>query len=200
VQEGSLFSIPSPAFVICGLINDGHSDWCEVVSHGSFDLHFSNNQGCWAFFSCACWPSGLVLLLAFVFLGPHPWHMEVPRLGVELELEPLTYTIATAIWDLSCVCNLYHSSWQHRILNPPSKPRIKPMSSWMPIRFSNLWATIWTPHYIVYIQVHFCVWPLNRRQEFPGRSVGWGAGVVTAVVRVGSLSPEIFAPHRQGQK
>ena len=22
----------------------------------------------------------------FVFLGPHPWHMEVPRLGAELEL------------------------------------------------------------------------------------------------------------------
>ena len=22
----------------------------------------------------------------FVFLGPHPWHMEVPRLGVESEL------------------------------------------------------------------------------------------------------------------
>ena len=33
------------------------SDWCEVVSHGSFDLHFSNNQWCWAFFSCAYWPS-----------------------------------------------------------------------------------------------------------------------------------------------
>ena len=30
--------------IICGLINDGHSDWCEVVPHGSFDLHFSNNQ------------------------------------------------------------------------------------------------------------------------------------------------------------
>ena len=26
---------------ICRL-NDGHSDWCEVVPH-SFDLHFSNN-------------------------------------------------------------------------------------------------------------------------------------------------------------
>ena len=24
--------------------------WCEVVSHGSFDLHFSYNQRCWAFF------------------------------------------------------------------------------------------------------------------------------------------------------
>ena len=44
VQEGSLSSTPPPAFVICGLINDGHSDWREVVSHGSFDLHFSNNQ------------------------------------------------------------------------------------------------------------------------------------------------------------
>ena len=44
VQEGSLFSTPPPAFVICGLFNDGHSDWCEVVSHGSFDLHLSNNH------------------------------------------------------------------------------------------------------------------------------------------------------------
>ena len=41
---GSLFSTPSPAYVICGLVNDGHSDWCEVIPYGSFDLHFSNNQ------------------------------------------------------------------------------------------------------------------------------------------------------------
>ena len=31
-------------------MNDGHSDWCEVVSHGSFDLHFSCHQRCGAFF------------------------------------------------------------------------------------------------------------------------------------------------------
>ena len=24
---------------VCELINDGHSDWCEVLSCGSFDLH-----------------------------------------------------------------------------------------------------------------------------------------------------------------
>ena len=24
--------------------DDGHSDWCEVIPHGRFDLHFSNNQ------------------------------------------------------------------------------------------------------------------------------------------------------------
>ena len=26
------------------LLGDGHSDWCEVTSHCSFDLHFSNNE------------------------------------------------------------------------------------------------------------------------------------------------------------
>ena len=30
------------------------------------------------------------------FLGPHLWHMEVSRLGVELELEPPLYAIAMA--------------------------------------------------------------------------------------------------------
>ena len=40
--------------------------------------------------------------------------MEVPRLGVELELQLPAYTTATATatatWDLSHICNLYHSS------------------------------------------------------------------------------------------
>ena len=35
----------------------------------------------------------------FFFLGLHPRHMEVPRLGVELELQPLAYTTATAMLD-----------------------------------------------------------------------------------------------------
>ena len=43
MQEHSLFSTPSPAFMVCRLFDDGHSDWCEVVSCCSFDLHFSNN-------------------------------------------------------------------------------------------------------------------------------------------------------------
>ena len=32
------------------------------------------------------WFFVLFLFLFFVFLGPHPWHMEVPKLGVETEL------------------------------------------------------------------------------------------------------------------
>ena len=33
-------------------------------------------------------------LLLFLGGGAHPWHMEVPRLGVESELQLLTYTTA----------------------------------------------------------------------------------------------------------
>ena len=46
------------------------------------------------------------------------------------------YTTATAMWDPSCVCDLHHSSWQHRILHPLSgKPGIESESSWMLIGF-----------------------------------------------------------------
>ena len=58
-----------------------------------------------------------------LFLGPHPQHMEVPRLGVELELLQLAYTTATATQDLSCICNLHHSSRPRQILNPLSETR-----------------------------------------------------------------------------
>ena len=47
--------------------------------------------------------------------------MEVPRLGVKLEL--WAYAIATAMGDLSCVCDLYHSSQPRQILNPLSEAR-----------------------------------------------------------------------------
>jgi len=30
------------------------------------------------------------------FFRPHPWHMELPRLGVELELQLPAYAIASA--------------------------------------------------------------------------------------------------------
>ena len=52
VQEGSLFSTSSPAFIfyficpafiICRLFDDGHSDQCEMILHCSSDSHFSNN-------------------------------------------------------------------------------------------------------------------------------------------------------------
>ena len=32
--------------VVDFFFNNGHSDWCEVMSHCSLDLHFSNNEQC----------------------------------------------------------------------------------------------------------------------------------------------------------
>ena len=63
------------------------------------------------------------LFFFFVFLGLHPQHMEVPRLGVQLELQLPAYTTATATRDPSLVFDLYHSSRQCLILNPLSDAR-----------------------------------------------------------------------------
>ena len=85
MQEGYLFSIPPLEIVICGLINDGHSDWCEVVSHGILicltliirdveyffmcllTIHISSwrnvYSGLWPIFPLGCW---LFLLLSCI--------------------------------------------------------------------------------------------------------------------------------------
>ena len=63
----------------------------------------------------------LGFLFCFVFLGQHPWHMEVPRLVVKLELQLLA--IAVALPDPSNVCDLHHSSRLCRILNLLSEAR-----------------------------------------------------------------------------
>ena len=63
------------------------------------------------------------------------WHMEVPRLGVESELQLLACTTATAKQDLSRVCNLHHSSWQHQTLNPLSEAR-----DWTHILMDTSWV------------------------------------------------------------
>ena len=69
--------------------------------------------------------SELHLFFGFWFsLGPHLWHMEVPRLGVESELQLPAYATATAIPDPSHICDLHHSSQQHCILNPLSKTKV----------------------------------------------------------------------------
>ena len=51
-------------------------------------------------------------ILIFFLLGPH-LHMEVPRLGVESELQLLAYATATATLDPSHICEPYHSLQQH---------------------------------------------------------------------------------------
>ena len=61
--------------------------------------------------------------LFFFFLGQHPRHLEVPRLGVEWGMWPPAYTTATATWDPSWVCDLHHNSRQRQILSPLSEAK-----------------------------------------------------------------------------
>ena len=62
-------------------------------------------------------------MTSVIISWPHLWHMEVPRLEVESELQLPAYGTATAKRDPSHVCNLHHSSQQHWILNPLSEAR-----------------------------------------------------------------------------
>ena len=73
--RGFSFYTSSPAFIACRFFDDGHSDQCEIISHCSFDLYFSDNEWCWHIFMCllAIWMSSLEkrLLRSFphVFTG-----------------------------------------------------------------------------------------------------------------------------------
>ena len=64
-----------------------------------------------------------IFFFFLVFLQLHPWHMEVPRLGVLSELQLPAYTMATVTPDLSQVCDLHHSSWQGQFPDPLSEAR-----------------------------------------------------------------------------
>ena len=65
----------------------------------------------------------LCMYLFIYFLGPHLWHMDVPRLGVELELQLLAYPTATEIPDKRCACELHQSPQQRWILKPLNRDR-----------------------------------------------------------------------------
>ena len=85
-------------------------------------------SGCWCHWA-ALWVFFFFLfgfgvcVCVCVCLETHPLHMEVPRLGVKLELQPPAYTTAPATRDPSCICNLHHSSQQRWILNPLREAR-----------------------------------------------------------------------------
>ena len=85
-------------------------------------------------------------VLFFCFLELHPRHMEVTRLGIELELQLPAYTTATATWFLSHVCNLPTAHGHGRALTHWERPGIKPASLWILVRFISTapqWKLPW---------------------------------------------------------
>ena len=69
----------------------------KEVIHSSECLHILTQSFC-------------LFVFLFCFLGSHLRHMEVPRLGVESELQLLAYSTATAMQDLSRIYDIHHST------------------------------------------------------------------------------------------
>ena len=81
---------------------------------------------------------GLVKIIkyihTYIFLL-YSWHIEVPKLGVKLELQLLVYTTALAAWDPSCICNLHHGSQQRWFPNPLARLGFELTSSLILVSF-----------------------------------------------------------------
>ena len=64
-----------------------------------------------------------------------------------MALQLLDYATDTATSDPSCICNLHHSSRQHRILNPLSKARGRTQILMVPSWIHFCCTTKGTPNY-----------------------------------------------------
>ena len=110
-------------------------------------------------------------LFLLLFLWPYLQHVEVPRLGVEWELQLLAYTTATATQDPSHICQLHHSSWKHRILNPLSKARDRAYilmdTSWVCYH----WMTTGTPRRIFWSEQKVTSLPMTHTESLFAQKV-----------------------------
>ena len=79
--------------------------------------------------------------------------MEIPLLGVKSELQLLAYTTATATaaatQDPNCICDLHHSSRQHRILNQLSEARDQTCVLMDASQIHFHWAVMETPGFVL---------------------------------------------------
>ena len=106
-------------------------------------------HGRWSWFPSICFKLQQVdhFIYLFFFLSPHLQHLAVPGLGVESELQLPAYTTATAVQDLSRICDLCCSFGQRRILNPGIQwgQALNTHSHGHCVGFLTHWATMGTP-------------------------------------------------------
>ena len=119
--------------------------------------------------------------------------MDVPQLRVTLELQLPAHTTATAMPDLSRICDLHPSSRQHWILNPLSKARDQTC---------NLRGTSWLPNWLSHNR--------NSRRSFLFRGLKggvrdlkqmrwleWGIYLCTFLLNVTTLGVPTVAQQKQ---
>ena len=83
--------------------------------------------------------------------------MEVPRLGVQLELQLPAYARATARPDPSHVCDLLHSSRQHQILNPLHEARDQTCNLMVPSQIRFRCTMMGTPEKNSYLNNYYYI-------------------------------------------
>ena len=87
----------------------------------------------------------------FCFLGSHPRHMEVPRLGLHrsCSCQPISQPRQCQIWAL--VWDLYHSSWPRWFLDPLRKAGDRTCilmdTSWIHFRGTAM-GTLYSSHFL----------------------------------------------------
>ena len=94
-----------------------------------------NWQHCYYTINSVSDPKQISKILVFCFClfflgGLHLWDIEVPRLGVKLELQVPAYTTVTAMPDLSCVYDLNPAHHNAGSLTHWVRPGIEHASSW----------------------------------------------------------------------
>ena len=151
VQTGGVYEVLAMFHILMWVADT------QVYPHGKFFKHYWRCT-CFMYFTVCVllllvkkiFPASC-LFVCLCFSGPHPQHMEIPRLGIKSELQLPAYTTATATQDLSNVCDLYHSSWHCWILKPLSEAR-----DWTSVlmdtsQIHHYWAMTGTPQLVVYI-------------------------------------------------
>ena len=126
------FSVPSPAFIVYKLFDDGYSDRCKVMSHCSFDLHFSNDEQCWASFH-------VLISSLYIFFG------ELFRSFVHLK----TWVVFLSNYKTS---SYIHYIWMYRfILLGGLQEMVKEREAWWAVVHgvskSQAWLSDWATLY-----------------------------------------------------
>ena len=89
-----------------------------------------------------------LFICLFSLLGPHLWYMEVPKLGVESELQLPAYTTATATRALSHITTYTIAHGNVGSPTPWERAGIEPTSSWIltsRVCYTGHWATRGAP-------------------------------------------------------
>ena len=96
---------------------------------------------------------------SFFFLGQHLWHMKVPWLGVELELQMKSIPQSQQLGIQAISANYDAACGNAGSLTHRARPGVEPASSWTLIGFLTHWVTVATPmHYFIlfyFVSFHF---------------------------------------------